>query len=102
MSVKVCGVPGSPYLRAVLIGLQEKGVRYDLVPIAGPETKQPEHLARHPFGRVPAFEHDGFALYDTQAILRYLDAARWARRHGGTPEHAACRFAAATRRVKGR
>lgn len=31
------------------------------------------HLARHPFGRMPAFEHDGFALYETQAILRYID-----------------------------
>jgi glutathione S-transferase len=37
------------------------------------EHKQPEHLARHPFGRVPAFEHDGFALYESQAIIRYLD-----------------------------
>ncbi len=32
-----------------------------------------EHLARHPFGRVPVLEHDGFMLYETQAILRYLD-----------------------------
>jgi glutathione S-transferase len=31
------------------------------------------HLARHPFGKVPAFEHDGFALYETQAIMRYID-----------------------------
>jgi glutathione S-transferase len=28
---------------------------------------------RHPFGRVPVLEHDGFSLYETQAILRYLD-----------------------------
>jgi glutathione S-transferase len=75
MSVKVFGVPGSPFLRAVLVGLEEKAVPYQLVPISGPETKQPEHLARHPFGRVPAFWHDGFSLYETQAILRYLDAA---------------------------
>ncbi len=32
-----------------------------------------EHLSRHPFGRVPVLEHDGFSLYETQAILRYLD-----------------------------
>ena len=75
MSVKVYGVPGSPYLRAVLVGLEEKGAAYELVPIRGPESKQPEHLARHPFGRVPAFEHDGFSLYETQAILRYIDGA---------------------------
>jgi glutathione S-transferase len=28
---------------------------------------------RHPFARVPVLEHDGFVLYETQAILRYLD-----------------------------
>src|ERR1043165_10015154 len=37
------------------------------------EHKQPEHIARHPFGRIPAFEHDGFKLYETQAVIRYLD-----------------------------
>src|SRR5213078_2515073 len=72
---KVYGVPGSPYLRAVLVGLEEKAAAYELIPVSGPATKQPEHLARHPFGRVPAFEHDGFALYETQAILRYIDGA---------------------------
>jgi glutathione S-transferase len=39
------------------------------------EHKAPEHLARHPFGRIPAIEHDGFALYEAQAIARYIDAA---------------------------
>jgi len=75
MSVKVYGVPGSPYVRAVLVGLEEKGAAYDFVAVSGPQTKLPEHLARHPFGRVPAFWHDGFALYETQAILRYIDGA---------------------------
>jgi glutathione S-transferase len=37
------------------------------------DTKSPEYLARHPFGRMPAFQHGNFALYETQAILRYLD-----------------------------
>ena len=41
---------------------------------AAPAPSQtPEHLARHPFGKVPAFEHDGFALYETDAIARYVD-----------------------------
>jgi glutathione S-transferase len=75
MSVKVFGVPGSPYMRAVLMGLEEKGAAYELVALRAGESKQPEHPARHPFGRVPAFEHDGFALYETQAILRYIDSA---------------------------
>ena len=74
MSVKIYGVPGSPFMRAVLAGLEEKQVRYELVALAPMDSKSPEHLARHPFGRVPAFEHDGFGLYETQAILRYVDA----------------------------
>lgn len=66
-------VPGSPFARAVLATLEEKGARYRLAPLAPGASKSPEYLARHPFGRVPAFEHDGFMLYETQAILRYLD-----------------------------
>ena len=69
----VHSVPGSPFGRAVLATLEEKGVPYRLVPLAPASTKTPEYLALHPFGRVPAFEHDGFRLYETQAILRYLD-----------------------------
>jgi glutathione S-transferase len=55
--------------------LEEKGVAYDLVEVdlLKGENQTPEHLARQPFGKVPAFEHDGFALYETDAIARYLD-----------------------------
>jgi glutathione S-transferase len=71
----VHGVPGSPYVRAPLIACEEKGVAWKLAPLAVGQSRQPAHLARHPFGRVPAIEHDGFALYETQAILRYIDQA---------------------------
>ncbi|HEX5259325.1 MAG TPA: glutathione S-transferase family protein [Sphingomicrobium sp.] len=71
--IAVYGIPGSPFLRSVEIGLHEKGLEYHLHALAPGEHKQPEHIARHPFGRIPAFEHDGFAIYETQAILRYLD-----------------------------
>src|SRR5215471_13006792 len=53
--------------------LEEKKAPYRLVPLAPGSTKTPEYLALHPFGRIPVFEHDGFRLYETQAILRYLD-----------------------------
>jgi glutathione S-transferase len=72
--VTVYGIPGSPYLRAVLLGLEEKHAAYRLVRVTPPETKQPAHLARHPFGRIPAMEHGDFPLYETQAMLRYIDA----------------------------
>lgn len=69
----VHSVPGSPYGRAVMATLEEKGVPWRLEPVRPGTFKQPEHLARHPFGRVPVLDHGDFSLYETQAILRYLD-----------------------------
>ena len=69
----VHSIPGSPFGRAVLATLEEKGADYRLSPVAPGTFRSPEHLARHPFGRVPVLEHHGFMLYETQAILRYLD-----------------------------
>jgi glutathione S-transferase len=69
----VHSVPGSPYGRAVLATLEEKGAPYQFIGLEPGSRRSNEHLARHPFGRVPVLEHDGFTLYETQAILRYLD-----------------------------
>jgi len=69
----VHGIPGSPYVRMPLLTLEEKGLPYTLASIPFGGHKAPEHLARQPFGRIPAFEHDDFRLYETQAILRYID-----------------------------
>lgn len=72
--ITVYGIPGSPFLRAVESVLKEKGADYRLQVISPGESKSPEYVEqRHPFGRIPAFEHDGFKLYETQAIIRYLD-----------------------------
>lgn len=69
----VHSVPGSPYGRAVLATLVEKGASFRLSPVIPGTLKVEPHVSRHPFGRVPVLEHDGFMLYETQAILRYLD-----------------------------
>jgi glutathione S-transferase len=66
-------IPGSPFGRAVLLALEEKSARYRLAPVAPGMFKTPEHLTRHPFGRVPVLDHGDFRLYETQAILRYVD-----------------------------
>jgi glutathione S-transferase len=73
----IYGPAYSTYARTVRMVLEEKGVDYDLVEVdlLGGAGKAPEHLARHPFGKVPAFEHDGFELYETDAIIRYVNAA---------------------------
>ncbi len=69
--------PGySTYARAARLALEEKGVDYDLVEIDFIAGGMPdEHLARHPFAKVPALEHDGLMLYETAAIERYIDEA---------------------------
>jgi glutathione S-transferase len=72
-NIVVYSVPGSPYGRAVLATLEEKRSSYRFSLVAPGTSRSPEHLARHPFGRVPVLERDGFMLYETQAILRYLD-----------------------------
>ena len=69
----VHAIPGSPFARSVLATLEEKGAPYRLAAVPPGTLKSPEHLARHPFGRVPVLQHGDFWLYETQAILRYLD-----------------------------
>ena len=69
----VHGIPGSPYVRAALLGLEEKGASWRLKTLGMGETKSPAHLEHQPFGRIPAIEHGDFRLYEVQAILRYLD-----------------------------
>jgi glutathione S-transferase len=69
----VYGPAMSPYVWSTRLALAEKGVAHDLVEVSRGEFREEPHLSRHPFGKVPAFEHDGFQLYETQAILRYID-----------------------------
>ncbi|CAM4385139.1 glutathione S-transferase family protein [Palleronia rufa] len=72
------GFSGSTYVRTARIILHRKGVPYDQNPVdvlAG-EPGQPEHLARHPFGKVPVLDIDGHRLRETDAIVRYLEATR--------------------------
>jgi glutathione S-transferase len=70
----VHGVPGSPFMRSVLVALEEKGAAYRVEQL-DPGAVRSEHYRRlHPFGRVPVIEHGAFVLYETQAILRYIDA----------------------------
>ena len=73
----VFGAAYSVYVRTVRLTLAEKDVPYRLVEVdvfaeGGPPR---EHFERHPFGRIPAFEHEGFRLYETDAIVRYIDEA---------------------------
>jgi glutathione S-transferase len=71
------GAAYSVYVRTVRLALAERCVPYRLVEIDifAPEGPPADYAARHPFNRIPAFEHDGFRLYETGAIARYVDEA---------------------------
>jgi glutathione S-transferase len=74
----VFGAAYSVYVRTVRLTLAEKGVGYrlDEIDVFAPGGAPRDYVEqRHPFGRIPAFEHDGFRLYETGAITRYVDAA---------------------------
>ncbi|WP_353640963.1 glutathione S-transferase N-terminal domain-containing protein [Mesorhizobium sp. WSM2239] len=71
------GADYSAYVRIVRLALHEKQVAYYLIPVdvfaeGGP---RPGTLDHHPFGRIPAFEHDWLRLYETMANARHIDEA---------------------------
>ncbi len=71
----VFGARYSTYTRSLLLALAEKSVSYRLEEVDIFLGPTPDYLARQPFGRIPALEHDGFRLYETGAMLRYVDEA---------------------------
>jgi glutathione S-transferase len=70
----VYGFPRSTFVNIVRMILTHKGVTYgfhDLEPVMG----KPEHLALHPFDRVPILRHGDLTIYETSAIAAYVDEA---------------------------
>ncbi|NGO53516.1 glutathione S-transferase family protein [Allomesorhizobium camelthorni] len=76
MAVTLHGYSYSVYLRIARMTMLEKGVAWSHVevdPFA--DEIPPDYRALNPFGRVPTLDHDGFVLYETTAITRYIDEA---------------------------
>jgi glutathione S-transferase len=70
----VYGFPRSTYVNIVRLVLTHKDVPYtfhDLETVMG----EPQHLALHPFDRVPILKHGDFTVYETSAIASYADEA---------------------------
>jgi glutathione S-transferase len=75
MTVVLHGYRYSVYLRIVRLVLAEKAIPYERVEV-NPFAQLPDDYRKlHPFGRVPTLVHDGFAVYETAAITRYVDRA---------------------------
>ncbi|MHA6685425.1 glutathione S-transferase family protein [Mesorhizobium sp. A556] len=73
----VYGADYSVYVRIVRLALEQKGVGYDLVPVDvfAADGLPGWYLEIHPFGRIPAFEHDGLKFFETSAVSHYVDEA---------------------------
>lgn len=70
------GFDGSTYVRTVKMLLEEKGCqdfKQVQVNVLAGEPHSPEHLERHPFGKVPVLDWDGTRILETSAITRFLN-----------------------------
>jgi len=75
MTLKLHGHPATSCTRRVALIAKERNIPYEFVPVdfTVSEHKQPAHLEHQPFGQVPYIaQDDGFELYESRAIGRYL------------------------------
>ena len=78
MSLKIHAFPLSPRSFKVLWAASHLGIDYDfkLVDFTKNAQNAPEYLALNPNGRAPVLEHDGFVLWESNAILDYMASLR--------------------------
>ncbi|MFI5308719.1 MAG: glutathione S-transferase family protein [Polyangiales bacterium] len=79
---QVYGFSGSPFVWRVLMALDEKGIAHERTWMAraSGEHQSPEMLARNPRGKFPVMMWDKHALYESLAILHFLEAVQPERR----------------------
>ena len=72
--LRIWGRINSSNVMKTLWLLDELGLRYERIDAGGPfgKTGTPEYRAMNPLGLVPTLEEDGFSLFESNAILRYL------------------------------
>lgn len=72
--IELIGFPQSSYVWAVRMALEEKGVEYEL--LTDIELGSDEYAAdHHPFRKIPAFHHGDMEIFESSAIMRYVDEA---------------------------
>lgn len=81
--LRIWGRTSSSNVQKVLWAATELGLDYERIDAGGHfgVVGTPEYSAMNPMRRVPTIEHDGFVLWESNAILRYLAQA-----HGGGSE----------------
>ncbi len=76
MVLRLYGLPGATGAGRVRVVLEELNAPYEFVvvdiPGANGAQKKPEYKKIHPFGQLPYIDDDGFVLFESRAICRYV------------------------------
>ena len=75
MAIVLYYLSGSPYAWRVWLALEHKGIPYELKTLSydAGDFKDPAFGRLNPRRRVPVIVDDGFPLYESAAIVEYLD-----------------------------
>ena len=78
-AVKVYGWAVSPFVARPLLCLEEAGVEYELVPMSreAGDHRQPDFLARNPFGQVPVLEDGDLTIFGTPTSIDISSCFHW-------------------------
>ena len=78
-AVKVYGWAVSPFVARPLLCLEEAGVDYELVPMSreAGDHRQPDFLARNPFGQVPVLEDGDLTIFGTPTSINISSCFHW-------------------------
>ena len=77
MSITLYYGSGSPFAWRVQLALEHKALPYErtILSFSAGDTRKPEFLALNPRHRVPVIVDGDFVLYESNAIVEYLDEA---------------------------
>src|SRR3990167_7067896 len=75
MAIELYWGSGSPFAWRVMLTLAVKGLDYEskLLEFSKGENKSPEYLKLNPRGKVPTLKDGDFVVYESLAIMTYLD-----------------------------
>ncbi|KAJ7237926.1 glutathione S-transferase [Mycena rebaudengoi] len=70
--LKLYGTSQATCTRRIATVLHELKVPFELIEVTLMELKTPAYLEKQPFGQIPYIDDNGFILYETRAICRYI------------------------------
>lgn len=71
--LKIYGTSLSPPVIRVRLCINALGLEHEYIPVApGPDTQTEQYLAMHPAGKVPVIDDNGFTMFESTAIIKYL------------------------------